>query len=100
MGRSPTITLLLLLSIHTFKLAGQDNSFTISPQVHEQQLGHLIEIFEDLKGNKTIEDILSPEIAGQFVPSNDTEPNFGFTESVYWAKLTVDNRFMNSPSGF
>ena len=57
----------------------------------EYPLGLHLEILEDTEGRWTIEDVTSPEIARQFVPSRSGVPNFGFTTSVYWVRFRVKN---------
>jgi len=46
--------------------------------------GHL-QVYEDAGGSETIEDILSKP----FRPVQTGTPHFGFTQSVYWIKLTI-----------
>ena len=55
-------------------------------------LGTYLETLEDKEGNYTIESLQAPEIAARFVRSTDDVPSFGFTNSVYWARLTVENQ--------
>lgn len=69
----------------------QNPSFTISSSLNHVSLGEHIEILEDKTGDLTINDITSPKILAQFFTSNEEEPNFGFTSSVYWVKLTINN---------
>jgi signal transduction histidine kinase len=54
-------------------------------------LGKSIEILEDKSASLTIDDILDEEIDKQFFRSEEAEPGFGFTASVYWVKLEVQN---------
>ncbi len=54
-------------------------------------LGRYLEILEDPEKSWTIADVTSPEMARQFVPSQEAVPNFGFTDSAYWARLRVKN---------
>jgi len=54
-------------------------------------LGTWLDLLEDKSGRFSVEDFDDPEISAQFTRSNDNEPSFGFTDSVYWARLTVEN---------
>ncbi len=65
--------------------------FSISDSTRHERLGRYLDILEDPVGNLTIEDIVAPGMAQQFVRSEDEEPGFGFTESVYWARFEVEN---------
>ncbi len=57
----------------------------------EYPLGLHLEILEDPTGELTIEQVSSPEFDSQFVPSQDEVPNYGFTDSAYWVRLTSEN---------
>jgi len=72
-------------------LNAQQGTFTIDPSLDHASLGGHIEIFEDETGNLKIEDVTSPEIAQQFSRSEEEEPGYGFTSSVYWVRLAVKN---------
>jgi PAS domain S-box-containing protein len=54
-------------------------------------LGLYLELLEDPGGQLTIEDVTSSEYDGQFFPSEEEVPNFGFTDSAYWARLRLRN---------
>ena len=73
------------------ELNAQQGIFTIDPALDNASLGRHIEILEDRTGELTIEDVTSPEIGRAFSPSEADEPGYGFTASVYWARLTVSN---------
>ena len=88
--------LILFLFLPLSGLSAQQVIFTIAPSVNDVPLGKYIEILEDKTGNLTIEDVTSPEILQRFSPSNQEEPGFGFTSSVYWARLTVKNPLHDS----
>ena len=54
-------------------------------------LGKHLSIFEDKDGHATIADMLRPESALNFFPSKDLVPNFGFTQSTFWCRFTIEN---------
>jgi len=84
------ICLLIIISDNTV-LHAQNPVFIISPSVDQASLGKRIEILEDKSGNLTIDDVKSPKLSGHFFPSQENEPGFGFTSSVYWVRLKVNN---------
>jgi hypothetical protein len=45
-------------------------------------------ILEDPEGALTIDDVVQPEFASQFTPCREERPNFGFTKSTYWVRVT------------
>lgn len=59
------------------------------PQEGLQDLGGYAKILEDPSGQKTIEDILTPEAQEQFVPSRMQVPNFNSTESAVWIRIDI-----------
>jgi PAS domain S-box-containing protein len=64
----------------------------LNDQQDEYPLGLNLEILEDPTGELTIEDVTSPEFDTRFVPSQVPVPNYGFTDSVYWVRLHLDNQ--------
>jgi serine phosphatase RsbU (regulator of sigma subunit)/anti-sigma regulatory factor (Ser/Thr protein kinase) len=80
-----------ILYLPVSPIQGQNTRFTILPSVHEAPLGKHIEIYEDRTGDMDIKDILSPAISEKFIRSEQEEPGYGFTSSVYWVRLTVEN---------
>ena len=57
----------------------------------EYPLGLHMEILEDPTGELNIDQVSSPEFDPQFTPSQEEAPNYGFTNSVYWVRLNLDN---------
>jgi len=55
-------------------------------------LVHLVEILEDVSGALTIEDMSRKEIAEKFEINQKDSLNFGYTQSVYWARIHLNNR--------
>jgi signal transduction histidine kinase len=81
----------LIIILFNTGVDARNSVFTISPSMNHAALGKEIEILEDKKGDLTIDDITNPEISERFFPSDEEEPSFGFTSSVYWVRLTVKN---------
>lgn len=57
----------------------------------EYPLGLHLEILEDEDKFWTIDDVSSSELAQQFVPSQETAPNLGFSDSAFWIRFRVRN---------
>lgn len=57
----------------------------------EYPIGLHMEILEDKNKQWTIEDVTTPSIAAQFVPSSEEALGFGFTDSAYWVRFRVRN---------
>ena len=86
----------VILAILFFPVAGfADQSiknFAITPSLKEASLGTYMDILEDREGRYGVNDLSDPDIARQFVRSDREEPSFGFTDSVYWVRLSVENQ--------
>ncbi len=54
-------------------------------------LGKHLDILVDPTGELTIEDVASPEYAAQFVPSQVSAPNYGYTNRIVWVRLNLVN---------
>jgi hypothetical protein len=59
-------------------------------------LGLGMDILEDPDGKLTIEEVSSPAFDTQFASNQVAVPNYGYTESVYWVRLTFDNQTMQT----
>ena len=51
----------------------------------------LFQILEDEEKKWSIQDVTSPELAGNFVKSKQEIPNFGYTNSAYWVRFKLKN---------
>jgi signal transduction histidine kinase len=72
-------------------LDAQQTGFTISSSVKSASLGKSIQILEDKSRTLTIDEIIQTNVQNKFFSSDEKEPGFGFTSSVYWVKLNVSN---------
>ena len=59
--------------------------------IERYSIGQHAKILEDKTGDWTLQDILLPHLQSRFKLSEQKVPNFGFTQSVYWAKLVIEN---------
>jgi signal transduction histidine kinase len=63
----------------------------LTDETNEYPVGLHMEILEDKDKQWTIEDVTTPNIAAQFVPSSEEALGFGFTDSAYWVRFRVRN---------
>lgn len=63
----------------------------ISDEFSQQSIGLHLSILEDPSRKLTLEDVRSVEEAKRFTPPTNKSPNFGFTQSAYWARFTLDD---------
>ncbi len=63
----------------------------VTADVTEIRLGRHVDLLEDPGGSLTIEDVLTPQVAGQFRRSESDVPNFGFSESAFWIRFALRN---------
>ena len=69
----------------------QSNALVITEEVQEATLGVWLDILEDKSGQLSINDVVQDDMATQFSRSVQDEPGFGFTDSAYWARFTLEN---------
>ena len=86
---------LLLLAASTLLILDAHAQSHEGPVLRDPQrqypVGLYLEILEDKDKQWTIEDVTSPDIAAQFVPSSEEVPSFGFTDSAYWVRFEARN---------
>ena len=64
---------------------------TLTDDQGQYPLGLHLEILEDPSGELTIEQVTSPELDSQFIPSPVEVPNYDYTDSAYWVRINLDN---------
>jgi diguanylate cyclase (GGDEF)-like protein len=69
-----------------------DGALQLNVAVQSYDANRYLEILEDKDGKLTISDMANPEIAERFEFNDGRIPGYGYTKSVYWAKLKLDNR--------
>ena len=87
--------LIILLGVG-YIYAQEDNFQKGSPIILSDKqdrypLGLYLETLEDPTGHLTIDDIILPEIALQFVANQNEIPNFGLSDSAYWVRFWIKN---------
>ncbi len=68
-----------------------NGSVELSDDFGRYSLGPHLDILEDPDGDWDIEDITSPRLSSQFIRSTIDIPNFGFTSSVYWVRVRLQD---------
>ena len=56
------------------------------------EIGLNLDILEDPAGKLTIDDVTGAKWKGKFKRSKDKVPNFGMSDSTFWARLRIQNR--------
>ena len=59
-------------------------------------LGKHISILEDKTNTLKLSDVLSENIAKQFIPSDQEVPGYGVTESAFWVRFKIRNESISS----
>lgn len=65
---------------------------TLGPGQGIYELGPHLEVLEDPSRSLTLEEIRRGDHGASFQPVHDEAPNFGFSSSAYWFRVTVHNR--------
>ncbi len=78
--------LLLLLSLVVSSLAG---AVTFDEHVRALPLGQGMYVFEDVRGDASIDDVDSPAVQGSFRLHDKPVLNAGYSRSVFWLRLDL-----------
>ncbi|MFZ5774887.1 MAG: 7TM diverse intracellular signaling domain-containing protein [Thermodesulfobacteriota bacterium] len=93
MSMMPLRILLLTLALLLPSRAGAlPAPVTLVSEQGEYPLGKALELLVDSDHSLTIESAASPAMAERFTPSAKNSPSFGFSNSVLWARFTLENR--------
>ncbi len=95
MHRFYTLLIIAFLLPAPLTFAGTSPILEVDSDLRTQALGKYFQILEDESGHITIDDIINPEIEKEFFTSQQDSPGFGFSDSVYWIKLTLNNKASN-----
>ncbi len=69
----------------------QQNSVTISHSDEQLDLNAHLWFYEDQSGQLTIENMLDSGQLHEFSPTDKRSPNFGFSDSSWWARVPLQN---------
>jgi len=61
----------------------------LKPGIGKYDLGLHADILEDKQGKLSIKEVSSSAFADQWVQSQQEQPNFAFSHSVYWLRITL-----------
>ncbi|RRV41561.1 hybrid sensor histidine kinase/response regulator [Pseudomonas sp. o96-267] len=78
--------LLLIVSIFLPSLVG---AVTFDEQTRALPLGQSMYVFEDVRGDASIDDIASPAVQGSFRLHDKPVLNAGYSRSVFWLRLDL-----------
>jgi signal transduction histidine kinase/DNA-binding response OmpR family regulator len=87
-----TFVIFLVILIASISSVHAQNSLILTDNQESYPLGMFLEILEDEDKQWTIDDITSPRLADSFKPNVKKIPHFGFTDSVYWVRISLINQ--------
>ena len=80
----------LISSANAEDFAHPNKTFSLEPSQLEHRLGPYVEYLEDPESRLTIGDVLQKN-SREWAENTDITPNFGYTNSAYWFKLSLHN---------
>jgi diguanylate cyclase (GGDEF)-like protein len=83
------LLVIVFISLAT-SLFAEEKVLTLTADKTLYRLGGFISILEDPEGAYTLEEVR--EMDDQFELFQENEPNLGFSDAVYWVKLTVEEQ--------
>jgi signal transduction histidine kinase len=86
----PVFFLFFLLLCPAFPCAAASPPLVLNANTESSPLAGHIDILEDNIGKLTINEVSSPAFAGMFRPGRGVALRAGYTESVYWARFTIE----------
>ncbi|MBU0992638.1 MAG: sensor histidine kinase [Proteobacteria bacterium] len=90
MPKRSNLFIFFLLFFPSFSSAGE---YTIYPdsRLTGNFIGEYISYFEDAKGSYDIDDVIADDKTVHWINAEKPYFSLGFTESVYWFKVAIDN---------
>lgn len=79
----------LLAEVSTARAA---DTLILHDRSDSYRLGKYVEFLEDSSGRLTIDDVVSPALAGRFAANDKEPPNFGICDTVYWIRFRVGDQ--------
>ncbi|MBF0237409.1 MAG: response regulator [SAR324 cluster bacterium] len=83
--------MLLLIVIFLERFSQAETVLAIDPLTGKYELGPWLEFMEDPDGTLTIDQLRSSEFEDKFILNTVSIPNFAYSKSVYWMRLTIEN---------
>ena len=87
--------IIFILLITAFSPAFAAGPIVIDESLTKIPAGLYVEYLEDGPGKLQIEDIRSRQYESKWVRSDRESLGFGFTDSVYWIRFTIQNKTDN-----
>ena len=88
----PAGLFLALLSLISFEgRCGWPESLRLESATEAYLLGRHVEYLEDRTGHLRLEEVSSSTHSKSFRQSHQAAPSFGFTDSIYWFRLALEN---------
>jgi hypothetical protein len=85
------LRLLLVLVLPGIWTPACADILSADPRVGQYMVGSRLQYLEDVNSKLAIRDVVSPYWQNKFRPNHRDVPNFGFTQSSYWFKLSLSN---------
>ncbi|MNF48939.1 Autoinducer 2 sensor kinase/phosphatase LuxQ [compost metagenome] len=82
----------ILLFAFLCLLASLAGAVEFDEQVRNVPLGQHMDVFEDVRGDATIEDVSSPALDGSFRRNEKPVLNAGYSRSVFWLRIDLEYR--------
>ncbi len=70
--------------------AGASEVAVLNENTDQYPLGTHISYIEDRTGRWSVNDVASPQLSEKFVESRKQVQNFGYTDAVFWVRLTLN----------
>lgn len=90
MRRSRFLLVLIVISVLSFNNTFSKN-IILTEEYDPVSIGKYLEVLEDSDRSFNIK-MVSDDLGNLFLESNSDVPNYGNTESAYWARFTIENR--------
>lgn len=82
----------ILLFVFLCLLASLADAVEFDEQARNVPLGQHMDVFEDVRGDASIEDITSPALEGSFRRNEKPVLNAGYSRSVFWLRIDLEYR--------
>ncbi|MDR8017841.1 hybrid sensor histidine kinase/response regulator [Ectopseudomonas guguanensis] len=82
----------LLLLVLSFVFSSLVGAVTFDEQTRMLPLGQSMYVFEDVRGDASIDDVASPAVQGSFRLHDKPVLNAGYSRSVFWLRLDLEYR--------
>ena len=82
----------LLLLVLSFVFSSLVGAVTFDEQTRMLPLGQSMYVFEDVRGDASIDDVASSAVQGSFRLHDKPVLNAGYSRSVFWLRLDLEYR--------